>query len=113
MNIQNPDKWIIIGKEGCKDFKVLAGWVGGYTAANIWRLSSGVTNVESKDDFYMIHNVSGSVYKCAKRAEGFTSLTGSVFESIGTMEDALRTFNVEECKDLLLSKSNIDKKETK
>ena len=101
---QIPDKWIIIGKEGSKDFKVLAGWSGGYTAADIWRLSSGITNIDLRDDFYMIHNISGSVYKCAKRSEGFTSLSGSIFETIQFTEGDLKTYSVDECKEMLLSK---------
>jgi len=77
-----PDRWEIIKiKDGDKDpvYKVLAGWLGGYLSGESWRLSSGLGEVIEDGDFYLMKNVSGSVYKCHKNCRGFTNLSEEVY----------------------------------
>ena len=66
-----PDNWVIIEipKEEKTYSKVLAGWSGGYLDGDYWRVNSGITEVEEKEDHYLFHGQSGSVYGCWKDLE--------------------------------------------
>jgi hypothetical protein len=80
-NKYTPDRWVLIQLESPKSgkiTKILSGWYGGYLNGDSWRLSSGVTNVEEKDNHYIIHNESGSIYTCYKNCEGVSGLTGNI-----------------------------------
>jgi sulfatase maturation enzyme AslB (radical SAM superfamily) len=80
-----PDRWIIveIANEDTPAFcKVLAGWLGGYARADEWRLSSPVVKVDEHDDYYEVHNESGSIYKCSKHSIGTTNLSGGVLNTM-------------------------------
>lgn len=64
-----PDNWVIIKLKGIDPhYRVLAGWSGGYTTGDSWRLNSGITNVTEDDMYYYFSGVSGSVYQCHKNA---------------------------------------------
>jgi hypothetical protein len=72
MSEYNPDKWAIVKFKG-KDstwYKVIGSWYGGYLHGDSWRLSSGLERIEEDGDFYLMHNFSGSVYRCHKEVEG-------------------------------------------
>jgi hypothetical protein len=64
-----PDNWIVIKVKG-KDphYKILAGWSGGYTTGDSWRINSGIVKVEETDDSFLFYGSSGSCYKCSKEA---------------------------------------------
>jgi len=77
----NPDKWIIVKFTSPKNgdvYKVLGGWSGGYLDSDNWRVSSGLERIEEDGDYLLMHNYSGSIYKCHKKAEGVTGLSGSM-----------------------------------
>lgn len=81
-----PEMWKVIEvtkPDGESFRKVFGGWRGGYLNGDSWRLNSGISQEEFKDNFYFFHGYSGSVYKCHKDAEGVygTWLRG-VFEDI-------------------------------
>ena len=65
----NPDNWVII-KIKSKDphYRVLAGWSGGYTIGDSWRMNSGITRVEDAGDHYNFYGSSGSCYSCHKES---------------------------------------------
>lgn len=86
----SPDKWVIVKfTKNDKDFyKVLGGWSGGYLDADHWRLSSGLERITEDGDYYLMHNYSGSIYKCHKNAEGLTSLSSRVYN--GWVEESNR-----------------------
>lgn len=68
--IYYPDNWVILkirnDAEGYTIHKVLGGWSGGYAQGSSWRLSSGITGVERKDNGDLLFkNESGSIYHCA------------------------------------------------
>jgi hypothetical protein len=72
-----PDSWVLVKiKEG--DYRVLAGWSGGYLDGNSWRLNSGVAQVTSCPTSYDVHGDSGSVYRCFSRAYGLRMSTAPV-----------------------------------
>ena len=76
-NTYTPDRWVVL-KIGTM-YKVLAGWSGGYLDGDYWRLNSGITKVEQEGDYWLFHGNSGSIYKCHKGGDGFTSLSGQVY----------------------------------
>jgi len=81
-----PDKWIIIEISSEEDTvrRVFATWYGGYLDGDSWRLSSGITKVEDKGDWYLFHNESGSIYQCYKNQYG-TNLY-----SYGVLQDMMK-----------------------
>jgi hypothetical protein len=60
-------------------YKVFAGWYGGYAGSDSWKLSSGIEKSIEHDDYYEIHNNSGSVYKCYKTLIGQSIYMHSIF----------------------------------
>lgn len=78
-----PDRWVVIEvtSEGETVRKVLGSWYGGYTSGDSWRASSGIVETTEFDDRWEFRNHSGSVYVCAKGAEGMSGYTHSVYAS--------------------------------
>ena len=98
----NPERWEIIG-DG-KRFKVFGSWAGGYLGSDSWRLSSGLQKIEedpADKDFYLMHNYSGSIYRCHKKGGGITGgyNYGVLSNFLEKAEDA-KTFTVEEFNEL-------------
>ena len=78
-----PDKWKLIkltSTEKGTHYRVLAGWYGGYTGGDSWKISSGVEKTTEFHDRYEYLNTSGSLYVCYKGAEGTSSYMREVFE---------------------------------
>ena len=64
-----PDNWVVIKLKGDDPhYRVLAGWSGGYTTGDSWRMNSGITKVEEDDGAYYFSGSSGSTYRCGKGA---------------------------------------------
>jgi hypothetical protein len=99
MSEYKPDKWVMLkfSSGGTNTYKVFAGWAGSYLHGQSWKLNSGVTKIEENGDYYLFHGYSGSVYKCHKKAYGWTSYMMQVFnsfeeqikESVGSRMDLL------------------------
>ena len=65
----NPDNWVIIKNKGDDPhYRVLAGWSGGYTTGDSWRMNSGITSVTEDDDAFYFAGSTGSVYRCHKQS---------------------------------------------
>lgn len=67
-----PDRWALanfVFEDGQEEIKVVGTWYGGYLDGDSWRFSSGVTKIEDAGEFYKIHNNSGSIYMCHKKAK--------------------------------------------
>lgn len=79
-NQYTPDRWIIVELTSTAGTmrKILSAWYGGYLGSDSWRLSSGITEVIDHDEYFEIHNFSGSIYTCYKSAYGVSGLSGSV-----------------------------------
>jgi hypothetical protein len=88
-----PDRWVILKFTSPKQtfYKVLAGWYSDYLNADSLRISSGLTKIVEEGDVYLIHNESGSIYKCHKEAEGLNSTTAICLESIKDKLKATQT----------------------
>ena len=62
-----PDNWVVLKFKGDDPhYRVLAGWSGGYTTGDSWRMNSGITEVEETKDYYYFSGSSGSTYRCGK-----------------------------------------------
>jgi hypothetical protein len=66
-----PDNWVVIKLKGDDPhYKILAGWSGGYTQGDSWRMNSGITRVEVDEQYFYFYGSSGSCYRCHKEAYG-------------------------------------------
>jgi len=69
MSEYTPDNWVVIKiKVGNPHYRVLAGWSGGYTTGDSWKLNSGIIKVKEDDRSYHFYGLSGSVYCCGKES---------------------------------------------
>jgi len=62
----NPDNWVVVKSPTDGHMRVLAGWSGGYTQGDSWRMNSGITECEETEDTFEFYGSSGSVYSCNK-----------------------------------------------
>lgn len=62
-----PDSWVVVKIKDTGLYKILAGWSGGYTTGDTWRMNSGITRVEDAADHWRFYGASGSCYVCDKR----------------------------------------------
>ena len=80
-----PDNWVIIkldSEEYGVVYKVLAGWSGGFTDGDSWRMNSGIIEVRESEDYYDFIGDSGSVYRCYKEAERLSMMTSSILQQL-------------------------------
>ena len=80
MSTYTPDRWQVVLLRG-KDTsikKVFAGWYGGYTGSDSWKLSSGIIGTKEFEDRYEFLNHSGSLYVCYKASQGMSGYMGSI-----------------------------------
>jgi hypothetical protein len=81
----NPDKWSIIKIKHSDEeiyYKVYGNWSGGYLDGDSWRLSSGLEKITDDGDFHLMHNYSGSIYRCHKKMEGMNGFGAGVFSGL-------------------------------
>lgn len=84
-----PDRWVILKitrYDNLTDttksiYKVFAGWLGGFTQGQSWKLNSGIVKVETEENFYLFYGHSGSVYQCFKGSEGMSSYMYQILEN--------------------------------
>lgn len=76
-----PNKWVIFKCNNGSDYKVFGMWSGGYLDGDSWRANSCIKKVEEKDDHYLFHGFSGSIYWCHKEAYGVTAYGASILAS--------------------------------
>jgi hypothetical protein len=64
-----PDNWVVIKYKGDDPhYRILAGWSGGYTDSDTWRMNSGIVRVDETEDAFLFYGSSGSCYDCRKTA---------------------------------------------
>jgi hypothetical protein len=103
-----PDVWVVVELTGTrvtepdnKYHRILAGWYGGYTTGDSWKMNSGITKIVDKGDHWEVHGYSGSVYFCHKNAERFSGYTSSIYESFAKQSTEELGFNHVDMKDVL------------
>lgn len=66
MSTYTPDVWVVLEFDAPtleKPMrKVFAGWYGGFTQGDSWKLNSGITETRINDDHYEFDGYSGSTY---------------------------------------------------
>ena len=79
-----PDNWVVLKleNEGETLYKVLAGWSGGYTDGDSWRMNSGIIRVEEKSKHWEFYGLSGSVYKCHRKGYRISMATGPTYSKL-------------------------------
>lgn len=79
-----PDNWVVlkISNEEEVLYKVLAGWSGGYTTGDSWRLNSGITSVEKQAYLYGFYGSSGSVYWCHQGSYGLRMNNVDIYKKL-------------------------------
>lgn len=73
--IYTPDRWVVLNtynEEGTLS-KVFAGWYGGFTTSDSWKLNSGIVSTIETDDYYEFTGYSGSIYRCYKANYGMSN----------------------------------------
>lgn len=77
-----PDRWHVIklthGKEVI--YKIFASWFGGYLTGASWKLNSGISHYKETKEYYDFYGYSGSIYRCYKGLEGFSSYGMSILD---------------------------------
>jgi hypothetical protein len=76
-----PDRWVILTlrhPEYAPFSRVFAGWYGGYTGSDSWKMNSGIKGWMQHKDYFEFDGASGSVYRCYKNAHGMSAYMGSV-----------------------------------
>jgi hypothetical protein len=62
-----PDNWVVVKLKGDDPhYRVLAGWSGGYTTGNSWRMNSGIVRVTEDKHCFNFYGSTGSCYQCRK-----------------------------------------------
>ena len=109
-----PDRWVIVGTG--ETFKVFGNWSGGYLDGDSWMLSSGLERVEQDpedEDYLLMHNRSGSIYRCHKQAEGMTGYGASIFGSWKNLDgtDRMSILTVDEFNALAVNEEEYEEKD--
>jgi hypothetical protein len=89
MSTYTPDAWVILEINSARHgviHKVLAGWYGGFTGANSWKISSGIEGLsEDKNGAYVMPQFSGSTYVCHQGVERMSSLMADIYSNFAAL----------------------------
>ena len=84
MSTYTPDVWVVLEFAGpsmdAPLYKVFAGWYGGYTQGDSWKLNSGIVQVYQDNGYYEFDGYSGSVYRCKQSDYHMSGLMRTVLE---------------------------------
>ena len=81
--IYTPDSWVILKLHNMSEvhYRVVAGWHGGYTQGNSWKMNSGITKYTIKDKLISFDGYSGSCYNCYINSERMSGYMAMVYDS--------------------------------
>lgn len=84
-----PDKWALVRVKNktTEWISVLAGWSGGYTQGDSWKLSSAVESVQQDKEAIYTAGKSGSVYKLRLNSAGVTVMTASIYAQLSESQN--------------------------
>lgn len=80
--IYTPDKWVLVRITNNSEvtYIVFAGWYGGYTSGDSWKMNSGIVKSEFDGEYYTFYGESSSIYKCHKDCYGMSRYMERVLE---------------------------------
>ena len=95
MSEYSPDAWVILKltNKGKVHYRVFAGWYGGYTGSDSWKMNSGIVKTIVGCNHYTFVGESGSTYRCHKEAERMSGYMSQVFASF--VEQQNEDFQIE------------------
>ena len=78
-----PDAWVIVEISG-KIQKIIAGWSGGYTQGDAWRMSSPIKelNIDIDKDYITAITDSGSEYTLYKKYQGLRMSNVGIYNQL-------------------------------
>ena len=78
--IYTPDAWALVEVTNPTERvrKVFAGWYGGYTGGDSWKLSSEVVEIVDCWTHYEFKSSSGSIYVCYKTNQRLTGYMNNI-----------------------------------
>jgi hypothetical protein len=83
MSNYTPDVWVVLEFDAPElekpTRKVFAGWYGGYTGSNSWKLNSGITETRLVDGWWEFDGYSGSTYRCHPDNYHMSGLMQSIY----------------------------------
>lgn len=86
-----PHNWVVLklkaGKGAFPVYKVLAGWSGGYTTGDSWRMNSGISKVTKEDEYFKFWGESGSCYVCHKDSYRLTMANSGVYNKLKEQQE--------------------------
>jgi hypothetical protein len=77
-----PDVWVVVKVIPESDpvvYRILAGWFGGFTQGDSWKINSGIVGYSVEENHIRFKGYSGSDYVCHKNCERTTSMTHHIF----------------------------------
>jgi hypothetical protein len=80
--MEHPDSWVIVQLPSKTEYKLLAGYSGGYLYGNSWRLNSGIKSFHETDDNIVFNGYSGSEYCCNKGSERISMSFAGVLDTL-------------------------------
>ena len=82
MREYTPDRWVILEFVTPKETfqKVFAGWYGGFTGGDSWKLNSGITKTTKDADWFHFEGNSGSVYQCHPAGYGMSGYMSGIYQ---------------------------------
>lgn len=89
MNDYTPDNWVVIevkAKGEDTNYRILAGWSGGYLDGDSWRLNSGITKARRIKKGWKFYGYSGSCYICRDGVYGLRFNNVLIFENMKKMK---------------------------
>lgn len=96
MSEYTPDTWMVveITSRDTTLYKVFAGWYGGYTSGDSWKLNSGITETFRNGDNFEFVGYSGSKYICNIRDYKLSLYQQSVLETWLQDAKSTKAFNI-------------------
>lgn len=85
-SLYTPDNWVVIKiSEPDPHYRVLAGWSGGYTTSDSWRLNSGIVRVTEMDNHLNFYGSTNSCYRVHKESYGLRMNNGHIWNKLKEM----------------------------
>ena len=109
--IYYPDSYNILYRKDIDEspiIKVFAGWRGGYCTGDSWKLSSGTTKIDMRDNLWYLEQYSGSCYiLCEDQDQGrHSSWVESVLGNILREVPDFKFITIEEAISILERNTN-------
>ena len=81
MSHYTPDSWVVLEFTTPHETirKVFAGWYGGFTQGDSWKLNSGIVESRQVDNYMEFDGYSGSTYRGYKNSYGMSGYMQDIF----------------------------------